>query len=178
MPGLTGPIPKREEERRRRNKTTDSGQSNAAQKVVVSHEAMEDPFLVAAPAPNPDWHPIAKQAYWAARRSAIREFYEPSDWSALFVLLEQLSRWLNPQEVLVQQGELAGTTVEMVVPMPGGVLSSIMKGLNDLMFMEGGRRRLRLEIERESGSAAARQPAVPTGENVISIRTKRLEGSA
>lgn len=179
MPGLTGPPPKREEERRRRNKTTESGASNAAEHIVVLHELLEDPHLVAAPSPNPDWHPLATMHYWAARKSAIRDFYEPSDWAALFLILEQMSRWLNPQEVLIQQGEMAGTTVEMVVPMPGGVLSSITKSLGELMFTEGARRKLRLEVERISGAAQVQQHAEgPTGDNVIEIRKSRLGGNA
>jgi len=179
MPGLTGPVPKREEERRRTNKTTESGASNAAEHVVVLHELLEDPYLVSAPSPNPNWHPLATMHYWAARKSAVREFYEPVDWAALFLTLEQMSLWLKPQEVLVQQGEMAGQTVEMVVPMPGGVLSSIMKSLGSLMFTEGDRRKLRMEVERVSG--AARLEAGPTaaaGDNVIEIRKNRLGGES
>ena len=179
MPGLTGPPPKREAERRRTNKTTESGASNAAEHIVVMHELLEDPHLVWAPAPNADWHPLATMHYWAARKSAIREFYEPSDWAQLFLILEQMSRWLNPQMVMVQGGEQAGELVEMVVPMPGGVLSSIMKGLGDLMFAEGARRKLRVEVERISGAARVEQGAEPpTGDNVIAIRKNRLGGES
>jgi hypothetical protein len=171
---MTGPVPKRQAERRRRNTTTESGASNAVETVVVSHEMLEDPYLVSAPAPNPEWHPLAMQAYWAARTSAIREWMEPSDWSALFVTLEQLSRWLNPQEVMIQQGPEAGTIVEMTVPMPGGVLTAIMKSLSELMFTEGSRRKLRIEVERQKG-AIQQQVAAPTGDNVIEIRRDRLD---
>ena len=178
MPGLTGPPAKREAERRRVNKTTESGASNQAEHMVAIHELLEDPYLVWAPAPNPEWHELATMHYWAARKSAIREYYEPSDWAALFLTLEQMSRWLNPQMVMVQSGENAGELVEMVVPMPGGVLSSIMKSLGALMFMEGDRRKLRLEIERVSGAAKVDTSREPTGDNVIQIRKDRLGGTA
>lgn len=180
--GIPGPPPKRKEETRRRNKTTESGVSNAVEKVVVSHELLEDPYLVDAPSPNPAWHPLALQAYWAARTSAVREFWEPTDWSALFITLEQLSSWLNPQTVVIQNGAMAGATVEVVQPMPGGVLTAIMKSLGELMFMEGARRKLRMEVERVSGAALIEQAGKPTGDNVIEIRGARLnrpnQGSA
>lgn len=168
-----GPVPKREEERRRRNKTDDSGASSAAQKIIVDPMVMEDTSLVRAPAPNPAWHPIAGMVYDAAKRSAIREFYEPSDWAALFVVVETISAQLNPQAVVVQNGQMAGTVVMVEQAMTGATLNAIMTSLNSLMFTEGARRRVRIEVERQAGSAAARVEA-PTGENVIDIRRERL----
>lgn len=175
MPGLTGPPAKRTAERRRRNKTTESGASNAVETVVVSHEMLEDPYLIDAPAPNPDWHPLAMQAYWAARTSAVREYMEPTDWSALFITLEQLSRWLQPQATIIQAGPNAGDVVHEVLPMPGGVLTAIMKSLGDLLFTEGARRKVRMEVERQAGAVLQQQQAMPTGDNVIEIRRGRLE---
>lgn len=173
---IPGPPPKREEERRRRNTTTESGVSNEVQKVVVYHDDMEDVSLVPVPPPNPEWHPLAMMTYWAARRSAIREFYEPSDWSVLFLLCEQIHRSLQPQPIYTKDGDYVG---EQEVAITGQSLSSILKGLGSLMFMEGDRRKLRVEIEREAGSAAARQQvAAPTGDNVIDIRHARLGGGA
>ena len=170
-----GPVPKRKDERRRRNKTTDTGLSNEVQAVQVFHEDMEDVSLVHAPAPNPQWHPIAMMLYEGARRSAIREFFEPSDWAALFVLLETVSQHMHPQPVVIQNGKDAGQVVMVQQPMSGALLGSVMTALNNLMFTEGARRRLRIEVERVAGSAAKRQqPTAPTGDNVIQMRHERL----
>lgn len=180
MPGLTGPIPKRSDERRRRNTTTDAGVPNEVQKVVVYHDDMEDTSLVKAPsAPTEDkkWHWLPQMQYEAAKRSAMREFYEPTDWAQLFLLCETLNSHLVDRKVYdSESGEFVMVPPE---PITGATLSALMKGFAGLMFMEGDRRRLRIEIEREAGSAAARkQVEAPTGDNVIDIRAARLEGSA
>lgn len=148
--------------------------STEVQKVVVDPAVMEDTSLVKAPAPNPDWHPVAMMQYEAAKRSAIREFFEPTDWSTLFVICETLSAHLNPQPVVIQQGRDAGQVVMVTQPMTGATLGAILSGLTNLMFSEGSRRRLRIEVERVAGSAAARKPEAPTGDNVIQLRTERL----
>lgn len=173
MAGLSGPIPKREAERRRNAKTTESGVSNAVQHVTVDPAVMDDTSLVKAPAANPQWHPIAAMQYEAAKRSAIREFFEPTDWSVLFVLCEQLSSHLNPQPIVIQAGPEAGTVIYEVVPMNGATLNSFITGFTNLMFTEGARRRLRIEVERVAGSAAARVEAQATGENVIQMTRER-----
>ena len=161
-------IPKRTEERRRRNKTTDAGYSNEVESVVVDPAALEDTSLVAAPAPNPDWHWLAKMQYEAAKRSAIRDFYEPTDWAQLFVLCETLSTHMSDRQVYNKEaGEFEWVGPE---PMNGATLGAILKGFSNLMFDEGTRRKLRIEVTRVVGSA---QPqAQPPG--VTDIRTKRL----
>lgn len=171
--GIPGPMPKREAERRRNAKTTESGVSNAVQHVVVDPAVMDDTSLVKCPAPNPEWHPVAMMQYEAARRSAIREFFEPTDWSVLFVLCEQLSSHLRPQPIVIQSGPEAGTVIYEVVPMNGATLNAVITGLTNLMFTEGARRRLRIEVERVAGSAAARVEATATGENVIQLTRER-----
>jgi hypothetical protein len=137
---------------------------------------MEDVYLVQAPSPNPDWHPLAVYTYWCARRSAIREFFEPSDWSVLMLTCEQISRGLKPQRIYDKDGVFVD---EVEVPITGQVMNSVLKALGGLMFLEGDRRKLRLEIQREAGSAANRTTAdAPTGDNVFDIRKARLEGNA
>jgi hypothetical protein len=179
MNGFSGPIPKREEERRRVNKTTESGMPTEVQRFVVYHDDLQDTSLVKAPSAPESWHWLPRMQYEAARRSAIREFYEPTDWAQLFLLCETLDSHLRTREVWdasANEGEGGFVTVEPE-PIPGATLSAILKGFTGLMFDEGGRRRLRLEIQREAGSAAALAAAAgagPTGDNVIDIREARL----
>lgn len=170
---FAGPPPKRSEERRRRNKTTEGGANAEPQKVIVDPAVMDDTSMVPAPGPNPEWHWLAKMLYDSAKRSAVREFYEPTDWAQLFFLCEQISIHMSAQPVVVQSGPNAGEVVHVVLPMPGGVLASILKGFQSMMFAEADRRRLRIEVERQAGSAAARQEA-PTAENVVKLRQRRL----
>lgn len=172
MTATRGPVPKRSGERRRRNKTSDSGVSNEVEHIIVDPAVLEDTSLVPAPAANPDWHPIARMVYESAKRSAIRDFYEPTDWAQLFVICETISANLNEQPVLIQQGPRAGEIEWIAQPMTGATLSGILKGLNDLMFNEGTRRRLRLEFERVPSSGET--IAQPTADNVVAFRAGRL----
>jgi hypothetical protein len=171
--GERGPIPKKQAERRRRNKTDGAGQPNDVQTLVVDPDAMMDVSMVDAPAPDPDWHPLALMTYERVKRSAVRELYDHSDWALLLIACDQLSRHLKPQPIVVQSGLMAGQVVYVEVPMNGSSLAGITKVFSSLLMAEGDRRRLRIEVERRPGSAAATMEA-PTGENVISIRRDRL----
>lgn len=172
---VTGPIPKRKAERRRRNKTDQSGNPNQPDTLVVDPDALEDVSMLDAPDPDPNWHPLARMTYERVKRSAVRELYEHSDWAVLFIALDQLSRHLSPQPVVVQSGPQAGQVVMVEVPMNGAALGAIFKVFGSLMLTEGDRRRLRLEVERRPGSAADAMDA-PTGDNVIQLRSERLGG--
>ena len=174
-----GPPPKREEERRRTNKTTETGESTAVERLVVDPAKLADTTTVPAPAANPAWGPIPNMVYEAAKRSAMRELYEPTDWAQLFIICEALNQGFSPQEVVIQNGPMAGQTVEVVQPIGGAVLTSIMKGLSSLMFTEGDRRRVRLEVERKFSDAVHEEKATTNkGDNVIEIRAQRLGGAS
>lgn len=177
--GERGPLRKRDAERRRTN-TPDT----ATIKVDLSELiAME----VDIPAPNGDWHPIALEWYMSLAKSGQAIFYEPSDWSAAFVLAETLSRALNPievktgeREIETQYGEADDdgeymwrkTGKDYVFEakyqvMNAATLNAILKGMSDLMTTEAHRRRLQMELDREK----VRQGA--TGGNVIPIVQER-----
>ena len=163
-------VPKRSEERRRRNKTDESGNSIEITKVTIDPASLEDTTLVGAPDPNPDWHWLPRMQYEAAKRSAIRDFYEPTDWAKLFFLCEVLDTHLQDQE------EINPVTGEIIMippkPINGATLSSLNKAFSDLMFDEATRRRLRIEIERVNAPTG---PVVaPPG--VTDLRTRRLGG--
>lgn len=145
MPGIPGPPAKREAERRRTNKTTESGVPNAAEVVQINAATFED-LRVPAPEPDETWHHVARMQWDAALESGQRVFYEPTDWSQLYFLCDQLSQEL--QEKVIGFSEKDGELVYATQPMVGAKMTAIMKGFASLMFMEGDRRKLRLELER------------------------------
>lgn len=158
----TGPVPKKDAERRRRNKTPDGGGLSALPAEVVD---LESTVLgeVEIPAPDPDWHPLTLSFWDSFAGSGQSMYYEPTDWMTAYFLMETLDRHLKPQDVRtgeIRPAQQEGGEVEYVftpklIPIPAGVLSSILKGLTALMATEGDRRRLRLELERKSVIDAA-----------------------
>lgn len=163
----SGPPPKREDERRRRNKDV-----IATEKINVAELAARD---IEIPVADPDWHPIATMLWESLPRSGQAIFYEPADWAAAYFLCETIDRELKPKDIKVGQigGGEGSTNVDYVfeakiVPVPGGSLSSILKGFGALMMLEGDRRKLRLELERAKAKDAADANA-----NVVPITQKR-----
>lgn len=143
---MPGPPPKKDAERRRRNKTPDNGGMSAIPAEVVN---LDDVIAgeVEIPVADEGWHPIAKQIWESQKKSGQAIYMEPSDWSMLFLMCESISRDLNPQFVgLTEEGE----PVFESIPLKGASLNAYLKGFNDLLVAEGGRRKLRLELERKS----------------------------
>lgn len=143
---MPGPVPKKDKERRRRNKspeTTGSLSSIPSQVVNVDELLIGE---VEIPTPDETWHPIAAQVYEAQMRSGQVLWMEPSDWSMLYLICESLSRDLNPQVVGITE---EGGVVRAEIPLKGASLSSYLKSFEALLMAEGGRRRLRIELERQ-----------------------------
>ena len=143
-----GPPPKKDAERRRRNKTPDNGGLSAIPAEVVNLDDLALSGDVEIPTADEKWHPIAKQIYQAQRDSGQVLFMEPSDWAMLYLMCESISRDLKPQFV----------------------------GFNDLLVAEGGRRKLRLELERKNRLDAA-AGAVETGEAIVLRREDAFKGA-
>lgn len=173
MPAPPGPVPKREAERRRRNKS-----DVEIEKVNLDELISQE---VEIPAADENWEPLTKNYWDAFKHSGQSIWYEPTDWMTAYTLMEVLDRWLKPQDVKIgQEGSERDATgggnvnyifEQKIVAMPGGVLSSILKGLTSLMATEGDRRRLRIELERKSAIDAALAGAG----NVIPIAKTREE---
>ena len=171
-----GPLPKREGERRRTNKTTESGESNEVTKVEVDPATLEDVSDVKAPPAPEHWDSIAIDLYESHFRSAMRVFYEPTDWQILYTLCDQLDRHLKPQPIMVEGSAVVdddGDPIMRTIPMPGSTLSAIMKELGNLGSTEGARRRLRIEVDRTKKGSTMPNPAAQ-GANVIAMRGRRL----
>lgn len=165
---MPGPVPKKDAERRRRNKTPESEGSLSA---IPAEVVNVDELLagdVEIPTPDEDWHPIARQIYDAQVRSGQVIWMEPSDWSMLYLLCESISRDLNPQVVGITED---GDVVKDTIPLKGASLSSYLKAFEALLMAEGGRRRLRIELERQKRIDAAAE-----GENkVVDIVQRRAD---
>ena len=81
--------------------------------------------------PDPKWHPIAKMIWDSATTSGQFDYYQNSDMAVLYLICEDLSRYKN------------GNTRS------AKMLEIVMKTLGDLMFTEGDRRRVRLELQKQ-----------------------------
>lgn len=149
---MPGPVPKKDAERRRRNKGPEAkgGTSHIPAEVVNVDDLLAGDVEI--PQPDEDWHPIAAQVYEAQMRSGQVIWMEPSDWAMLYLLCESISRDLNPQVVGVTE---EGGVVKDYIPLKGASLSSYLKAFNMLLVAEGGRRQLRIELERQKRLDAA-----------------------
>lgn len=157
---MSGPVGKRDSERRRRNKPVIETTT-----VDIADLISQDVLL---PEADPDWEPLT-HSYWESfARSGQAVFYEPSDWMTAYMLMEVLDRHLKPQDIRTGEirpaqqegGEVEYVFTPKVVPLPGNVLSSILKGLTSLMATEGDRRRLKIELERRAAREAAAEGTV------------------
>lgn len=149
---MSGPPPKKDAERRRRNKTPESGGSLSA---IPAEVVNVDELLVGEveiPEPDPNWHAIATQVYEAQMRSGQVIWMEPSDWAMLWMICESISRDFSEQVVGITED---GDVVRAEIPLKGASLSGYLKAFNMLLVAEGGRRTLRIELERQKRLDAA-----------------------
>lgn len=119
--GTRGPVPKRADQRRRRNKT-DGG-------IFTAPGA----GTVAVPDADEAWYPIAQEWYRSLAESGQSQFFEPSDWQFARLLAELVTRALTTDRL---NGQLVAT---------------ILSGMSELLTTEGARRRVRIELERNTG---------------------------
>lgn len=166
---MPGPVPKKDAERRRRNKSpeaTGSVSSLPAEVVNVDELLVGE---VEIPAMDENWHAIAKQIYQSQMQSGQVIWMEPSDWSTLYFLCESISRDLNDQPIGIHPE--TGKVIKAKIPVKGASLSAYLKAFEALMMNEGGRRRLRVELERQK-----RIDAAASGEGkVIDIVQERAD---
>jgi len=169
---MPGPIPKKDAERRRRNKTPESSGSLSA---IPAQVVNIDDLLageVEVPVADETWHPIALQMYESVQRSGQVIWMEPSDWAALYLICESISRDLNPQVVGITED---GDVVRDVIPLKGASLSAYLKAMASLMMLEGDRRRLRIELERQKRIDAAAEGGVVV--DIVQRRADAFKGA-
>jgi len=114
------PMRKRSEERIRRN-------IEPPTEKVVAFGAVIQPDLDFE---NP--HPTVVRLWDAVGDSAFTKYYEPSDWEMVRVMLHFLDHQLKAEKK------------------NANMISAIQSMMNDLLFSEGSRRKVRLEVEREA----------------------------
>lgn len=156
--GDRGPIPRRTDARIRRNKP---------ERDLVEGES--GAYTPSPYEPDEKWHAIAYDTYVAFETSGQSRFFEDSDWIALYLLCEALSRDLEPQfigfrelptvyaedrhgeRVVVQTG---GTEpIRGIIPIKGTNLSAYRSWMNSLLATEGDRRRLQIELSKADPNA-------------------------
>lgn len=118
--GTRGPVPKRSSERRRRNK------DSQAERLTVAG-AVEIP-----PCPQ-GAHALAREWYASLPASAQSQYFEPSDWRAALLVVEQLTRLLKDERAV-----------------SGPAFAGIWQAMGDLFTTEAARRRARVEVERKA----------------------------
>jgi hypothetical protein len=138
--GVRGPVPHRSDQRRRRNKPETAVQQVAVQGTVTT------------PPDDQAWHKTAKAWYASLRESGQSRFYESSDWQVAYVCASVLSRCLSAE---VMSAELVGQVRGM---------------MTDLLTTEGARRRVGVELERES----ARNPSSASVAQLEDRRRRRV----
>lgn len=120
--GTRGPIPKRSDRRIRRNKDQD-------QPEIISAIGR-----VAAPPLGFEAHPMIEDFYDSLQDSAQAQYYEPSDWEFARITLHFLNGQLLAKKPSAQ------------------MYAAINTALSNLLVSEGDRRRVKVEIDRETAT--------------------------
>lgn len=126
--GRSGRTPKRSEERMGHRSKAEMA---AVQKVPVQAGVVDQPPS------DPEWHPLAQDWYESLAESGQSIFFEPSDWAAARYLAAIMTRNITAPRFNAQ------------------LFGSLWTAMNDLMTTEASRRRLRLELERDTTDSDA-----------------------
>jgi hypothetical protein len=117
---LPGPVPNREADLARPR-----ARKGADQQAVTKGTARK----VKWPAVDPEWHPLARDIYLGCKQSGQTDFYQQSDVAILRSLMDDLPvAKRNPGQ---RSGQL---------------LQTLYSSLPNLLVTEGGRRRVRIEL--------------------------------
>lgn len=126
---MRGPVPKHSSER------VGHARGKAEDVAITRGEARD----VKWPAASKEWSARAKELYKSARASGQADFYQQSDVAQLRFLLDQVTYY----EAQPQRSAM--------------MLQVIMATLNSLLFTEGERRRVRVELDKVDTSAVDAQ---------------------
>jgi len=171
VPG-NGPPPKRSSERRRRNKTDGSGRpyGETIEAVILDDHILQGDVVV--PSPDPTWHNIARMLWDSILASGQSIYYEPSDWAVAYLTCESISRDLNPQVVGITE---EGSVIKDTIPLKGASFSAYQKAFTALLLNEGDRRKLRLELTRQSQIDKAAMNAGEVHQAIVASREELFE---
>lgn len=171
--GLRGPAPKKNAA-----KMGHRTKAELAGAEIVNLDNIDDALLQKAevgmiPAEE-NWHPVAKQWYESLALSGQKIYYQPSDWAIAYLLAESLSRDFKPQ--FVGMNEESGEPVFEKIPLKGASLGAYLKGFTALLATEGDRRRMQIELERESLKGQGLDDA--TGDGVVLDRAAMFKNGS
>jgi len=160
--GARGPVGKKNAE-----KMGHRTKAELAATEVVNLDEIDDELLARAgegmiPA-DENWHPVALQWYNSLAESGQKIYYQPSDWAIAYMLAESISRDFKPQVVGVHPE--TGEPIFERIPLKGASLGAYLKGFSALLATEGDRRRMQIELERESLKGQGKDE--PTGDGVV-----------
>jgi hypothetical protein len=127
--GSRGPVPKRSDKR--------LGHPTKAKADEAPLTKAPSGSALVWPAPDEAWHPIARDWYLALQESGQSRFYEQSDVATARYVAEGMSRNLENSRFSAQ------------------LFAAVSSAMSSLLVTEGDRRRVRLELERESAKAEA-----------------------
>jgi hypothetical protein len=117
---MPGPVPNREADLARPRERKGSDQQS-----VTKGKARK----VRWPAPDTEWHPLAREIYFGCKNSGQADFYQQSDIALLRSLMDDLTvAKRNPGQ---RSGQL---------------LQTLYSTLSNLLVSEGDRRRVRIEL--------------------------------
>lgn len=140
--GARGPVPKRSIER--------AGHRAKASKPQATK--MTGPVRV--PAASRDWHDVPKRWYRALRDSGQSRFFEPSDWAEAWATAELWHRELNRVKVI--ENPVTHEVAVFPVPASAEMMKVIAASMSKLGTTESDRRRMRIEVERSTGTERPR----------------------
>lgn len=130
MPVGSGQAPKRSDQRRRRNKV-DIDKVDMVGDVPVPELGIDNP------------HPIVADFYESLKKSGQAKWYEPSDWQRARLTMHLL-------DGLLKSGGRPSSTL----------YAALQQDLGALLTTEADRRRLHMEVERNTGDDGAEKAKV------------------
>lgn len=128
---MSGPIPKRDNQKAGHNSKAESEEITRIKMIgsVPVPELIKFEGMIR--------HPLVENFYQSLQESGQSQFYEPSDWQTA-----QLCMYLLNAQLLADR------------PSPT-MIAAIWQMLGSLCVTEGERRRMRIEVDRETGEQAS-----------------------
>lgn len=128
--GARGPVPNREENLARPRSRKGSDEQ------PVTKGTMKPSHV---PAPNEEWHTVARMVWDSMPQSGQSDFYQQSDWAFAYFVCEELTAYLSGERYNPKTGE-------MYVYRSPEMLKGLLSAMNNLLLTEADRRRVRIEL--------------------------------
>jgi hypothetical protein len=134
---------------RRANRSDDLAPGSERARRSRDHEVTKGTSgNITKPDPDEDWCKVARMMWDAGMESGATEFYESTDYAALYLLCDQIDYLYRTNKA----GEAKPRSPEM--------FKAIMTGLGNLLVTEGDRRKLRVELTKPDPDEGAPLAAV------------------